>query len=54
MKRHVWDHDTGLERFIGATNVARYRKLARAETDARERRAIMRQLAKEATKLRTN
>ena len=54
MMKHVWDDDSGLERFISATNVTRYRKLARAGTDARERRAIMRQLAKEATKLRTN
>ena len=54
MMKHVWDDDTGLERSVSATNVARYRKLARAETDARERGAIMRELAKEATRLRTN
>ena len=52
--KHESDDDTGFERFISATNVARYRMLARAETDARERGAIMRELAKEATRLRTN
>ena len=51
-KKNAREDDTGLDRFTRADNVARYRKLLDATADAKERRAIMRQLAEEAAKLR--
>lgn len=53
-KKHAPKDDTGLDRVTRAETVARYRKLLGAAIDISERRAIMRQLAEEATKLRNS